>query len=65
MHSIDKGGGKMTKGLFLSAVFVILYEADKACGERSAKRLMDQLGTDAVKRMLSMITRMKIKIWEA
>jgi len=55
----------MTKGLFLSAVFVILYEADKACGERSAKRLMDQLGTDAVKRMLSMITRMKIKIWEA
>ena len=54
----------MTKGL-LSAVFVILYEVDKACGQGSAKRLMNQLGTNAVKRLLSMIMRMKIKIWEA
>ena len=41
-----------------SAVAVILYEAAKACGEKSAERLRNQLGTNAVE-LLNAFARMK------
>jgi len=62
----EKGeGGKMTKDLSLSAASVILYEADKACGERSAKRpsgsVSDKCGETSVKHD----HEDEDKIWEA